>query len=292
MYQRIVIVLIGLSCSRLSHAVDLQPGEVVPPKQQVSILQSSVSYSERGDFYKNGEKVASNSEIKSVNYIVRIAQSFFINDMPAVVYAQTPAGYTHVKNSPTSPPLTNTNGDAGPGDTSLAFAIWPYADHVANKFFGMAAYLTLPSGSYSEQRLFNMGGNRYQYAFQTGYQQQILSNTHWMIAWDALYSSNNEEFLPFRLKLEQAPIYTTQTGLKYDLSARYSLAGMYFYTHGGQTTVNNSAMDDMLSLHRYQLSAQGNFDFGRLLLQYGGDIKTENKFKEDHRVILRYTFRF
>lgn len=292
MLKRTFLILIVLSSSGLSHAVDLQPGEIVPPKQEISILQSSISYSERGDFYKNGKKISSSSEIKSLNYIVRIAQSFFIQDVPAVVYAQTPAGYIHAKNSPTTPPLTDTHGDAGFGDTSLAFAIWPYANHESNKFFGMAAYLTLPSGSYSEQRLFNMGNNRYQYAFQTGYQQQISSNTHWMIAWDALYSSNNEEYLPVRFKLEQAPIYTSQTGLKYDLSPRYSVAGMYFYTHGGETIVNNMAMDDTLSLHRYQLSVQGNFDFGRLLIQYGGDIKTENKFKEDQRVIFRYTFRF
>lgn len=292
MYQRIVLILISLICSRLSNAIDLQPGEVVPPKQETSILQSSISYSERGDFYKNGEKISTSSEIKSVNYIVRIAQSFYIQEIPAVVYAQTPAGYVHVKNSPTSPAMTNTNGDSGLGDSSLAFAIWPYVNHESNKFFGIAAYLTLPSGSYSNQRLFNMGGNRYQYALQTGYQQQILSKVHWIIAWDALHSTDNEEYLPIRLKQEQAPIYTTQTGLKYDLSQRYSLTGMYFYTHGGQTTLNNTDMNDELSLHRYQLSAQGNFDFGRFLLQYGGDIKTENKFKEDHRIIFRYTFRF
>ncbi len=292
MHQHLLTLIVGLSCYNLSQAIDLQPGEVVPPKQEISILQSSISYSERGDFYKNGEKIASNSEIKSVNYIVRIAQSFFIKDIPAVVYVQTPMGYIHAKNSPISPPSTNTNGDAGIGDTSLALALWPYADHVSNKFFGMAAYLIIPSGSYSEQKLFNMGGNRYQYAFQTGYQQQVLQNTHWMIAWDALYSTNNDEYLPVRLKLEQAPIYTTQTGVKYDLSSRFSLAGMYFYSHGGQTTINHISMDDMLGLQRYQLSAQGNFDFGRILLQYGGDVKTENKFKEDHRLILRYTIRF
>ena len=50
--------------------------------------------------------------------------------------------------------------------------------------------------------------------------------------------------------------------------------------------------DNLTQLHRYQLSVQSNYDFGRLLLQYGIDLKTENGFFEDKRLILRYTTTF
>jgi hypothetical protein len=45
-------------------------------------------------------------------------------------------------------------------------------------------------------------------------------------------------------------------------------------------------------LHRYQLSGSTQLPVGRLILQYGGDIKTQNGFYETSRVIVRYVTAF
>jgi hypothetical protein len=58
---------------------------------------------------------------------------------------------------------------------------------------------------------------------------------------------------------------------------------------GGETTLNVVDKGDITQLQRYQLSGVAHFSFGRIILQYGGDIKTENGYFEDQRVILRYT---
>jgi hypothetical protein len=292
---RILLIFIVSSLKAYScHAIDLQPGEIAAPKNSMTLIQTSVQYSERGDFFQNGKRINSDTSIKSINYIVRIAKTFFINDLPAVVYAQSAAGNITTDNIPQPSPFfrTDTRGDSGPSDTSFAFAVWPYANHESKSYYGVAAYLNIPTGSYDSKRLFNMGSNRLQYALQTGYQTQLLNNLHWMVAWDIVYSTKNDEFLAVNAKLEQSPIQTIQSGFKFDLSNQYSIAVALFNTYGGETTLNEVDRNDSLNLTRYQVSLQSNQNIGRFLIQYGSDLKTENKFFEDHRLILRYMVGF
>jgi hypothetical protein len=49
---------------------------------------------------------------------------------------------------------------------------------------------------------------------------------------------------------------------------------------------------DITKTHRYQLTGQGIYNFGRLTLQYGSEFTNENSYIEDHRLIARYTFKF
>jgi hypothetical protein len=110
-------------------------------------------------------------------------------------------------------------------------------------------------------------------------------------ALDTVLSADNHQYLGSG-KLEKDPLYNFQTGLQYVFNPTYSASVGYFYTVGGENTLNSIDLGNINKIHRYQLTGQGIYNFGRLTLQYGSEFTNENSYIEDHRLIARYTFKF
>jgi hypothetical protein len=277
-----------------AYAIDLQPGEIAAPRAGIKLVQYSYQYSQRGDFYRSGDKFYRDSEMKTSSYTLRLGSAFELANMPAIWYVQSDVRNMQVDLVTPNVSLAkaagmDVNGDVGGSDTSLLLAVWPYADRVAKKYLGVAAYLIVPTGAYSNDRLFNVGENRYKTALQVGYQTQLTEPLSAMVAFDAVFFGDNDRYTVSNFTLKQDHLYTLQTGLKYNLNQRYSVALAYFHSFGGETEINRNDMNDRLSIHRYQLTAQGDYDFGRITLHYGADLKTASGMIEDHRLIMRYT---
>lgn len=224
-----------------AHAIDLQPGEVKAPRPNINLVQYSYILSERGNQYQHGEKQPTRTSIQSSLFVVRLAKSFQLGQMPAFFYLQTPMGTIQADGFPQLSGL-RTDGDTGVGDTSLAFAVWPYSNHKTGTYFGVGAYLTMPTGDYDRHCSFNMGENRWRSALQAGFQTQITQQMSWMAALDGVFYQDNDASFSVnpqqKNKLAQDNLYTLQTGLKYDFNSQYSVAATYFYTVGGRTEVN------------------------------------------------------
>jgi len=277
------IVCLSTSGIQMSYAIDLQPGDVIAPKPGINALQLTYQYSEKKDFYSHGVKDGRYPELNTSIYVARVGHSFEVAQLPAYAYAQTGAGAIHPR---------GLSGDSGMTDTTLAIAIWPYANRETKTYLGTAFYLMLPTGSYDSSRAFNMGENRYKVAAQIGYEAPLSEKLAGMMAFDAVWhGDNNDAPLP-RRKLEQDTLYTAQVGARYDFNPQYSLTGNYYYTFGGETSYEGLEQNNPIRLQRYQVSGIGNYVFGRITLQYSHDLKTENGYLEDNRLTVRYTLRF
>ena len=268
------------SFSMSSWAIDLQPGDATAPPPGLRSVQLS---------YLNAERVgASNARIDQTQVQFRYIQSFELNNQPALLYLHTGTG----KTEPVGSLARIAPADNGMIDTTLVLAYWPYVDRVSKTYVAVAGYLISPTGSYSSNRIFNMGENRYRWAGQIAYQTRIAPDLDWMAAFDTLWFGKNDESRSLSNALgtlEQKALYSAQTGLLYKLNSTYSIAGAYFYTEGGETVFSGSAQNNSVKSHRYQLSGIGNYSFGRLTLQYGQDIDNNATFEDKHRVFLRYT---
>jgi hypothetical protein len=271
-------VMAGFSMS--SWAIDLQPGDATAPPPGLRSVQLS---------YLNAERVgASNARIDQTQVQFRYIQSFELNNQPALLYLHTGTG----KTEPVGSLARIAPADNGMIDTTLVLAYWPYVDRASKTYVAVAGYLISPTGSYSSNRIFNMGENRYRWAGQIAYQTRIAPDLDWMAAFDTLWFGKNDESRSLSNALgtlEQKALYSAQTGLLYKLNSTYSIAGAYFYTEGGETVFSGSAQNNSVKSHRYQLSGIGNYSFGRLTLQYGQDIDNNATFEDKHRVFLRYT---
>ena len=273
--------------SNITFAIDLQPGEIKAPAGTFNAAQMSYVYVEKGDKYTHGSKTSSTSNINQNAFLLRLSHAFEINQIPAIVYAAS--SINHLENRDV-PNAANTNSN-GIGDTTLVFALWPYVDRAKEEYLGLATYLTLPTGEYDKNSAVNIGSNVYQTAFQAGYQRKLIDNVNWMSALDVVLAGDNKQFLGNN-KLEKDPLYNFQTGLQYVFNPTYSASVGYFYTVGGESTINNIDQGNINKIHRYQLTGQGIYNYGRLMLQYGSEFANENSYIEDHRLIARYAFKF
>lgn len=273
--------------SNITFAIDLQPGEIKAPAGTFNAAQMSYVYVEKGDKYTHGSKTSSTSNIKQNAFLLRLSHAFEINQIPAIVYAASSINHLENRDIPNA---ANTNSN-GIGDTTLVFALWPYVDRAKEEYLGLATYLTLPTGEYDKNSAVNIGSNVYQTAFQAGYQRKLIDNVNWMSALDVVLAGDNKQFLGNN-KLEKDPLYNFQTGLQYVFNPTYSASVGYFYTVGGESTLNSIDQGNINKIHRYQLTGQGIYNFGRLMLQYGSEFANENSYIEDHRLIARYAFKF
>jgi hypothetical protein len=273
--------------SNITFAIDLQPGEIKAPAGTFNAAQMSYVYVEKGDKYTHGSKTSSTSNINQNAFLLRLSHAFEINQIPAIVYAASSINHLENRDIPNA---ANTNSN-GIGDTTLVFALWPYVDRAKEEYLGLATYLTLPTGEYDKNSAVNIGSNVYQTAFQAGYQRKLIDNVNWMSALDVVLAGDNKQFLGNN-KLEKDPLYNFQTGLQYVFNPTYSASVGYFYTVGGESTINNIDQGNINKIHRYQLTGQGIYNFGRLMLQYGSEFANENSYIEDHRLIARYAFKF
>jgi hypothetical protein len=281
---KLLYVITLVMMSNIAFAIDLQPGEIRAPVGTFNAAQISYVYVEKGDKYTHGSKTSNTSNINQNAFLLRLSHAFEINQIPAVVYAQSSINLLN-NNIPTD---ANSKGI---GDTTFVFALWPYVDRAKEEYLGLATYLTLPTGDYDKSRAVNIGGNIYQTAWQAGYQRKLVDNINWMTAIDVVLAGDNNQFLGNR-KLEKDPLYNFQTGLQYVFNPTYSASVGYFYTVGGENTLNSIDLGNINKIHRYQLTGQGIYNFGRLTLQYGSEFTNENSYIEDHRLIARYTFKF
>ena len=284
---KLLYVIALAMMSNISFAIDLQPGEIKAPVGTFNAAQMSYVYVEKGDKYTHGSKTSSTSNIKQNAFLLRLSHAFEINQIPAIVYAASTINHLENRDIPNA---ANTNSN-GIGDTTLVFALWPYVDRAKEEYLGLATYLTLPTGEYDKNSAVNIGSNVYQTAFQAGYQRKLIDNVNWMSALDVVLAGDNKQFLGNN-KLEKDPLYNFQTGLQYVFNPTYSASVGYFYTVGGESTVNSIDQGNINKIHRYQLTGQGIYNFGRLMLQYGSEFANENSYIEDHRLIARYAFKF
>ena len=284
---KLLYVIALAMMSNISFAIDLQPGEIKAPAGTFNAAQMSYVYVEKGDKYTHGSKTSSTSNIKQNAFLLRLSHAFEINQIPAIVYAASTINHLENRDIPNA---ANTNSN-GIGDTTLVFALWPYVDRAKEEYLGLATYLTLPTGEYDKNSAVNIGSNVYQTAFQAGYQRKLIDNVNWMSALDVVLAGDNKQFLGNN-KLEKDPLYNFQTGLQYVFNPTYSGSVGYFYTVGGESTVNSIDQGNINKIHRYQLTGQGIYNFGRLMLQYGSEFANENSYIEDHRLIARYAFKF
>lgn len=268
----------------VASAIDLHPNDIIAPPPGIQMIQINHQRIERTDFYKNNAKTLTGGSIDSSLTQLRYGRSFELGARPAYFYVQAPI--TDISTSGTS---TSLSSNSGAGDTSFAFALWPYANRETEKYMGVAAYLTVPTGSYDSSKSLNPGENRYRWALQAGYEQLISKRVYWMSAFDTLWFGENNDHATTHTVQKQKALYSAQTAFTYKINSTYSTAVGYFYSTGGESNLNGMSRDDRIQNQRYQITGTAKLPFGRISLQYGQELRTKNGFIEDSRWIIRYS---
>jgi hypothetical protein len=290
MLRSVVFCLLLLPA--LARAIDLQPNDVVAPPPDKTFAMLSYFGTENRTFYKNGSAVSTPSlrdpRIENNSAILRLARSYSLLGLPAVSFVQVPYSDMQLGGS-----LSNRPGANGVADLSLATAIWPYANRNTRTYFGVMGFLTLPTGNYANDRVFNLGENRYRLDLQLAFQKPIVGDLDGMIAVDTRWFGANSGCAAAcasatNVTLNQKPLTTLQLGPIYKINQTFTAGASYFYATGGSTTINGLSQNNEIKTQRFLLSLLAYTDVGRFSLQYGRDMETFNGFAQSRVLALRY----
>ena len=254
-------LLLLITRSIFSWAIDLQPNDIVAPSPDKTSLMLSYFMTENTKKYQNGSVVNS---------------------------------------SPFSQPegsISNYPSSTGIGDFTIATAVWPFVNRADRTYLAVAGFLTIPTGSYSNTQPFNMSENRYKTALQIGLQKAITGNLDGMIAVDTIWYGGNSQCAAAcgsanNVPLTQKPLTTTQLGPIYKINQTFTVGASYFYVAGGATEINNVYQNNVINTQRFLISGLAFTDFGRFSLQYGRDIAIENGFLQTRVLAIRYARQF
>jgi hypothetical protein len=178
-------------------------------------------------------------------------------------------------------------------DISLGTVIWPYANRNTRTYFGMMGYLTLPTGSYANDRMLNPGENRYRLELQLAFQRPIAGDLDGMISVDTRWFGANSSCAAAcasrtNVTLNQKPVTTVQLGPIYKINQTFTAGASYFYVAGGSTSINGISQNNDIKTQKFLLSLLAYTDVGRFSLQYGRDMETYNGFAQNRVLALRY----
>jgi outer membrane putative beta-barrel porin/alpha-amylase len=107
---------------------------------------------------------------------------------------------------------------------------------------GTALVVQLPTGEYMDDKLINLGTNRFTFRPQIGMLHQRgkwlmeLTGAVWL-------DTDNDDFFDGN-KLEKDPLYTIQTHLVYNYRPGFWAAASAGYGYGGESTINGEEKDD------------------------------------------------
>jgi hypothetical protein len=114
--------------------------------------------------------------------------------------------------------------------------------HPVDTSFGAALELRLPLGEYQEDKLINLGQNRFALGTQLG---ALHTRGEWSfeLTGSMLFFTDNDEFFNGN-ELEQDPLFTVQTHVVKTFGQDFWLAAGAAYSWAGESTINGEPKDD------------------------------------------------
>ncbi|MBW8189856.1 transporter [Neiella marina] len=107
---------------------------------------------------------------------------------------------------------------------------------------GAGMSVQLPTGDYMDDKLINLGSNRYTFRPQFG---AVYKMGHWSIEGTVVgaFYTDNDDFWNDN-KLEQDPLYSLRGHLIYDFSPGKWVSFSALHNYGGRSTINGEQKDD------------------------------------------------
>lgn len=165
------------------------------------------------------------------------------------------------------------------------------AAHPINTVVGAALAVRLPLGEYKQDKLLNLGENRFVFRPQLGF---VHTRGHWSYELTGsvfLYTDNDDFF--GNNKREQEPLYALQAHLIYSSPRHWWISIGAAHDRGGESSINGEKKDDKRRDLLYGISA--GLAIGSrssVKLAYVGSRTREDVGKDTDSIALAYSIRF
>lgn len=231
------------------HAQQLEPRAYAPNPVGANFVLASVVHSEGGVMLDASVPIE-DFEVEAYSLLVGYGRTFALGDRVASVGIVVP--YTRGDATGT------VNGEprevyrSGVGDTALRIttsllpgsALDPksFAQGAPDRTLGASLVIGLPTGQYLEDKLINLGANRWALKPELGGSRQF---GRWGVdgSVGAWFFTDNDEFMGGSVR-SQDPIVALQGHVNYTFRPRMWLSASLTWYEGGQSTVDGVSKDD------------------------------------------------
>lgn len=265
-----------------AYAWDAQPRDFVPAPAGTNLGLFYYLGTTSDNFVDANGNDLPGSSLDTNVWLARYVYFFDIGNMRADVNVLQPFGGLNNMS------LGGTNIDSDEfslGDTTLVGTIWPLNDPENGRYFAIATYLTLPTGSYSATEP-SLGSNRWSIAIQPGFLFNVAPKWSVDLAGDVTIYGDNEDG-PGGANVEKDPSYTALGWVNYHASDKTTLSVGATTSGGGAETVGGIQGADVTSTTVRVAWSQLLTPTTQFLMEVGHDVEAENTFERDTTVTLR-----
>ncbi|MBU0565343.1 MAG: transporter [Gammaproteobacteria bacterium] len=281
--QKLALLLFLIQMPKVSHALDVDPGDYDPAPAGTTLGLIYLQHAERDTYFQDGSAVNGTRALDSDVAIVRGVRYLEYGGVLANIQLLLP--FAKIS---TGGELDSLGDESGVGDPILASAIWLLRDMNAGRSLAITQYLHVPIGNYSKDQPINIGENRWRYVFQGGYSHRLTDKIVADIVADVTLFGDNNDYTPADFKLKQRHQYQAQAFLRYQLGEKSTIHAGYSRTWGGETHVDGVTLSGESNQKKVMIG--GSYFLtskSQLLATVGRDTSIENGLKEEARVNIR-----
>ncbi|SDR75937.1 Putative MetA-pathway of phenol degradation [Pseudomonas oryzae] len=273
----------GLACSLPAVALDLDAGEYVPAPAGTTLGLLYLQQAERDHLYRDGHRLAGSPGLDSQIGILRVAHYADLGGYRIAPQIILPFGRVDGRHD------AHLLGDSsGVADPSLAMPVWLLNQPEQQRFFAISPNLSIPVGSYDNERRLNLGENRWKLNLQAAYVTAIGARLALDLAADVTFYGRNDSYGPLQWSHRQKPSYQYQGFLRYPLSHTLDLRGGLSWQSGGENCVEDSWQNDSQRTGKWSAGFAWFFLADtQLVATVGRDLVVDNGFFEERRLNIR-----
>jgi hypothetical protein len=242
-----------------------------PPNTLLSLLY--YHHITGDELYADGDKAA---DIDLTEDLFLLREVYYFNMGSHLANAQViiPFGEASLEAGPTD------DSSSGIGDIILLGTFWFVSDDKTKTYFAFSPYFFLPTGDYDDNRIINMGGNRWafreEFNFTKGWEVRPDHNLYFEVTTGVDFFADNDEYQG-NDELSQDPLFNLESHLSYDLTKNLAVSFDYYGHWGGDSDVNDVHQDASINTQTIGGTVTYGFAPGwQLLLQYREDVKVDN----------------
>lgn len=178
---------------------------------------------------------------------------------------------------------------SGIGDLLVPMPVFLINKPDKREYLALNPIFHVPIGDYDNDKLINIGENRWKYELQLGYIRPLGEKWNLDATFGATFFGENDDLGPESLTLKQDPEYKGQFYLNYLADARTRYGVGLVQVEGGETKISGIPQNDENSTTRFALSYAKTFTAtDQILISVGRDLSRENGAKEEGRLIIRF----
>ena len=284
---------IGIIGAASCLAIDYQPGDWVPLPPDTGVLMGYYEFGTRNEYNNTITGTAKNNTHLDSN--IGVARYLYYNEVfhhPYVLDFIAPFGaLTHGEING-----KNLGSASGLGDPTVSAGFWFINQPKQRRYLSAADFLTLPLGTYDNQKALNLGGNRWQNDVQVDFTQGFLNKFTIDVSADWTYYWNNTDFGAEHETLSQDSTFSAYVWLSYDIRSVLrtqlpaSVSIGYAGTFGGIQKLDGINTGQKTGEEQIRFTySQFVTPTWQFLISVTHDVAVSGQFKQDFGLVLRVT---